>query len=143
MEFKDFIKQHTSVPNEYIDSLMSIYDPEGSQTDLSIDLDAVAKYLETSKSSLLKTLRTTYKEGADYVHTTKPLPRTAKYDGNHYKHTLISPNCFKRMCMRSNAPKAEEVRSYFASFDKLIAKYMSHMLTGIEQEKQKMRQTAS
>jgi hypothetical protein len=113
----EFLKQFSSIPNEFIDDLFSFYDPETAQNEPAIDIDAVAKWLQIAKFKLMETLRTSYKLGIDFTVTKMRNPRStvSKYGANSYKQVLLTPDCFKRMCMRSKGKMAEDVRTYFIS----------------------------
>ncbi len=133
MDTKEFLKTHSPIPNTFIDSFLSFYNPDTTQTDLVINLDTVAKWLGTQKKSLLSTLKTTYKVNIDYS-IKKTTNKKGKYGGNNYKRVYISPDCFKRLCMRSKTKKSEEVRTYFIELESLISKYKTHLLSGLKQE---------
>ena len=47
---------------------------------------------------------------------------------------LMTPDCFKRLCMRSRGKKAEEVRTYFIQIEALVLKYKDHMVAGMQAE---------
>ena len=137
MSLAQFVKQHTAIPNEFVDSFLAMYDPETSQTDMTIDMDVVSRWLNSTKSVLLRTLRASYKQGIDYQEV-KSVKRVGKYGGNNYKKVMISPDCFKRLCMRSATKRSEEVRSYFIALESLIVRYKTHMLDGMQREINKM-----
>lgn len=117
-----FLKMYSPIPNEFIDRFLSVYDPEALPTDPVIDADKAAALLGTQKSSLMQTLRNSYREGLDYI-VLKPRPS--------HTHVLLTPECFKRVCLLSRSKGAEEVRSYFLSIESLLVKYYTHMEHGI------------
>ena len=41
---------------------------------------------------------------------------------------LMTPDCFKRMCLLSKTNKAEEVRTYFIELEKLILNYKNYII---------------
>jgi len=51
MELSDFLKKYSTISNDFIDEFMSIYNPNTSQTDLTINIDIVSKWLEISKKN--------------------------------------------------------------------------------------------
>ena len=51
---------------------------------------------------------------------------------------LLTPDCFKRLCMRSRSKKAEDVRSYFINLEALIMKYRAQMMEGIRDEMERL-----
>jgi hypothetical protein len=140
-DLKTFLKQTTAIPNVFIDTFLTMYDPETTQTDMVIEADRAATWLGINKFTLLKTLRCSYRDGLDFkVNVTKKSrksPRSvnsARYGGNNFKHVLMTPDCFKRICMRSRSLRAEEVRTYFIELEALIVRYRAVLQKGMEAE---------
>jgi predicted GIY-YIG superfamily endonuclease/phage anti-repressor protein len=107
--------------------------PGTTQTDFAVNLEAISKWLKVKKSGLHKTLRNSYKEGIDYQMTKVPNPNvTGKYGRNSYKQVLLTPDCFKRLCMRSKGAQAEHVRTYFIEIESLVAKYQQQFIDGLQ-----------
>jgi hypothetical protein len=54
--------------------MFAMYDPDTAQTDLAVNLDAVAKWLKVAKYKLMHTLRSSYRDGIDFsvVKARKP-----------------------------------------------------------------------
>ena len=82
---------------------------------------------------MVSLLKQSYRNNIDYKIINLP-SRKHKYGGNNYKKVLITPDCFKRIAMRSNSAKAEEVRSYYINLESLIMKYFEHMMQGMQEE---------
>lgn len=137
-DLRSFLKQHATIPNEFIDSFLSMYNPETVQTDSVIDADKVAQWLKIPKYQLLAMLRESYREGFDYITTTSTIQRKGKYGGNNYKKVLLTPDCFKRLCMRSRSKRAEEVRTYFIQLESLLVRYRTVLLKGMDAEIKQM-----
>jgi phage anti-repressor protein len=131
---QQFLKQHSVIPNPFIDSFLAMYNPETLQTDFVVDADNAAKWLGVDKKYLLRAIYGHYKQNIDYIITNKKKERTAKYGGNRYKHVLLTPDCFKRVCMRSRSKNAEEVRTYFIELESLLVRYRSTLLQGMQHE---------
>ena len=130
---KDFIKQTTSIPNDFIDDMFGFYDNETLQTDFVIILDYVAKWLNSRKDTLVETLHRSYKEHIDYTVQTKGIRKTTP-KSNNQKLYLLTPDCFKRLAMMSKSKNAELVRSYFIEVEGLYIKYRKYIMNGMEQE---------
>lgn len=126
----EFLKKHSIIPNTFIDDFLEMYNPDTIQTDLVINLDHVVKLLNTRKSDLHKTLIASYKRGIDYT-IQKSVKKTGKYGGNNYNKIMITPDCFKRLCMRSRSKRAEEVRTYFIQLQSMLVKYKSFIIEGM------------
>jgi predicted GIY-YIG superfamily endonuclease len=136
--YPEFLKRHSTIPNDFIDSFLSMYDPNTSQTDIILELGVVAKWIKANKHNLTQTLKASYQKDIDYTIERITCKNGRKYGGNNCKRILISPDCFKRLCMRSNTPKAEEVRSYFIALESLLIKYRSVLVDGMKADIQKL-----
>jgi hypothetical protein len=134
-ELATFLKKMSPIPNKFIDDLFAFYQPDTAQTDLAINLDAVAKWLHVRKDVLMRTLRTSYTAKVDYEVTRMQNPNVnTKYGRNAYKRVLLTPDCFKRLCMRSRGKTAEDVRTYFIHVEALVVKYRKQMVEGMQHE---------
>jgi hypothetical protein len=45
---------------------------------------------------------------------------------------MLSPDCFKRLCLLSKTKKAEAVRTYFIELEKLIDNYKDYIIDGLK-----------
>lgn len=134
-ELASFLKRVSPIPNKFIDDMFSLYHPDTAQTDFAVDLSPVATWLGVRKDALMRTLRSSYTVDVDYSVTRMPNPKSqSKYGRNAYKHVLLTPDCFKRLCMRSRGKTAEDVRTYFIQVEALVVKYRRQMVEGMQQE---------
>jgi len=115
----DFLKKYSTIPNQFIDDFFSLYDYKTNDSDMVIDFDNLAKWLNIRKDNLKKTLERTYTQNIDYkINIIKSSGK-----GRPIEEIKITPECMKRMCMLSVSTKSEEVRTYFIKIEKLIDKY--------------------
>jgi superfamily II DNA or RNA helicase len=106
-------KKYSSINNKFIDDFCDLYNVKTSNDDFVIDLEKLANCLKSQKKVLKTTLLTSYQLNVDYkVKTLKPEGK-----GRPREEVMITPNCFKRLCMMSRTEKAEEVRSYFIALE--------------------------
>ena len=129
-----FVKRFTTVPAKFIDELFRFYTENTRQTDAIILIDDVAKWLECSRIELTRTLQRSYVKDVDYTSefATNPAKKAGLRTSNNYKRTLITPDCFKRLCMLSRAKKAEMVRTYFIDVESQFLKYKDQLMKGLE-----------
>jgi hypothetical protein len=103
------------IPPQFIYDFLEMMDVRRGNGRLCfISLDTVANWLGSTLKSLTRTLRRTrnpnmceFLEGRDYIEV--PLIKNG-HEGHDY---LISIDCFQKMCMRSNSPKAPFIREFF------------------------------
>ena len=138
---KAFIKKISNIPNEFIDDFFSFYKESTLQTDLVIDLDKVANWLDCPKYQLIRTLKLSYIKNIDYkqvksLNVIKKDPRS-----NNYKKFLITPDCFKRLCMMTRSSKGDTIRSYFIDIENNLIKYRQELLDGIKNNVKKLQKS--
>lgn len=133
MELKDFLKKYSTISNQFIDEFLSMYKPGLTQTDPYIELYIVAKWLGMRKHDIMKVIKKHYKKGIDYTEE-KSSKHKGTYGGNNYKLVLLTPDCFKRICMSSRTKKAEDVRTYYIQLEAMIIKYNEQMVEGMKDE---------
>lgn len=134
MKAKEYLKKMTNIPNQFIDDLFSFYDENTLQTDFVIDMNVVAKWLEARKDTLMETLKRSYKQNIDYTITKKINPNKKQPHSNNHKQVLLTPDCFKRLCMLTRSSKGETVRSYFIEIENTFIKYRQQTIEGIKMD---------
>ena len=131
LSLQDYLKKYSSINNKFIDDFFSLYDVKTSNDDFVINLENVAKWLNCKKFTLNDTIKNTYQINIDYK-ISKSINQ--KSTGRPREEVMITPNCFKRLCMMSRTEKAEEVRSYFISLEDHINKYKGYIIEGLNKK---------
>jgi phage anti-repressor protein len=130
LSLQDYLKKYSSINNKFIDDFFGLYNVKTSNDDFVIDLEKLANWLKSQKKVLKTTLITSYQLNIDYkVKTLKPEGK-----GRPIEEIMITPNCFKRLCMMSRTVKAEEVRSYFIALEDHINKYKGYIIEGLNKK---------
>ena len=130
MKFKDFLKKYSNLNDEFIDDFYNIYEfNENNNSDYMIDLDIVSKWLDTRKRKLKETLVKSYNKNIDYILQKE---KTGKISKTNKEIILLTPDCFKRMCLLSRTKKAEEVRTYYLELEKLLNNYKDYIIEGLQ-----------
>lgn len=129
-----FVKKYTAVPEKFIDELFEKYDVTTSQTDFAVKLSSITKWLGATKKSLTETLKLSYTENVDYQRV-RPTDRYYKTSAkvNNFVEYLLTPDCFKRLCMMSRSKNAEMVRTYFLAVEKAFYQYRNETEEGMRQ----------
>ena len=81
-----------------------------------VNIEEVAKLLQTRKGNLVKTLKNSYAQGIDYSITNNTINGKPGYVGrgkNTVRHVFVTQDCFKELCMQSHTERAALVRTYF------------------------------
>lgn len=132
-----FLKIHSVIPTKFIESFLSMYNPDTVQTDPVVNADNASTWLGIPKYVIIRTLKESYKQNIDYT-IERSVKKTGKYGGNNYLKVLMTPDCFKRVCMRSRTKRAEEVRTYFIQLESLLVRYKSVLLEGIKADEKRL-----
>ena len=133
IKFPEYLKKYTTINNKFIDDFFNLYNEDTTDVDFVINLDKVNNWLNSFKRNLKKTLIESYQENIDYkITTNKP-----KGKGRPNEEILLTPNCFKRLCMMSKTPKAEQVRDYFLQIESHLDKYKSYIIDGLRNDVRK------
>ena len=129
----DFLKKYTAVPNVFIDELFAMMQESTGPFDAVLDLDVVARWLSCKKFTLMKTLHKTYKRDIDYTEVKAPPPQRTHRGNNNYKRVMLTPDCFKHLCMQSRSRRAQEVRMYFIEVERVLLHYRNDLVKGLRQ----------
>ena len=136
----DVIKLFTNVPSRFVDDFFSLYTPNTTQTEFVINIDSLSKWLEVEKKLLVRTLKESYKVNTDYSIEKVARDPSIKAGSNNYTRVMLTPDCMKRLCMRSRSKKAETVRTYFIEIENFVIKYNSQIVEGIVNDVKKTEQ---
>lgn len=127
-----FLKKYSPVENAFVDDFFGQVDPSSPDDAHTVDLDFIAIWLAVRKGNLLKTLRASYMLGVDYV-ISKPPPSGAKGRGKNTRRiVMLTPDCFKTLCMQSRSPQADRVRAYFIAVEKTLFRYRAEIVEGMQ-----------
>ena len=128
---RDFLKKYSMLSNEFIDDFYNIYEfNESNNNDFIINLETISKWLNCEKSKLKKTLVNTY--ALNYDWTIKKEHPQNKVSKSNKEIILLTPDCFKRLCLLSKTKKAEEVRTYYLELEKLINNYKDYIIKNLK-----------
>lgn len=134
LEVRGFIKKYVAVDPLFVDDFFGLCDAHTAPNAFTVDLAIAAKYLHTTKSNLKLTLVRTYVNGIDYK-ISKPF----KGRGLGKKEViLLTPDCFKAMCMMSRTAKAKEVRTYYIAAEKALIRYREAITQRLEERVQQL-----
>jgi hypothetical protein len=99
-----------------------------SKTDFIIEFDSVWKWLGFSRKDHCKVVLEKYfTKGADYkiLNIQETAPEVAgavlkKNGGQNKEQILITVNTFKKLCLKSNTKKADEIHDYYIKMEEIL-----------------------
>ncbi len=118
-----FLCQFSTLPKKFIKDFFIIAKEEYNDTECVIDFDAMCAWLNVRKDHLKEILVKHFEKDYDYVIESKKKKQQNSTGLTTYNEILITPNCFKELCMISQSAKAKEVRKYFIEMERLIKRY--------------------
>jgi phage anti-repressor protein/Holliday junction resolvasome RuvABC endonuclease subunit len=125
-----FLKKFSTADNSFIDDFFSHIDINSPDDAHSVDLEFVSKWLNVRKGNLLKTLRASYILNVDYTwNKPKSMPGRGR---NTLRIVMLTPDCFKTLCMQSKSPQADRVRAYFIAVEKTLLRYRLEIMNGMK-----------
>jgi hypothetical protein len=134
MNLIEFLKTYSKINNDFIDDFFGLYDPN-DKYNFAINLENIAKWMNTNKSDLKNTLINSYKEKIDYK-IIKGISNGLK--GKPKDTILLTPKCFKLMAMQSKTKKAIQVREYYYELEQVIDQYKKYIIKGLEDKIKKL-----
>jgi superfamily II DNA or RNA helicase/phage anti-repressor protein len=127
-------KSHPNNKNilKFIDDFHNIYtfDTE-NENEFIINIDIVTKWLLSTKSRLKETLVRSYNKNIDYKVSKE---KSGKISKSNKEIIMLTPDCFKRLCLVSKTKKSEEVRTYFIELEKILDKYKSYIINAMKKQ---------
>ena len=120
---EQFLKKYSKLPNEFIDDFFRIAKESYDDNEFAINLTTISKWFGVTKGNLKRTLVSHFEEDVDYT-INKVIKKNKNNNGaNYVEIIMLTPNCFRELCMISQTKKAAEVRKYYITLDKLLIKY--------------------
>ena len=130
LSLKEFLKKYSTLSNNFIDDFYFIYDfNELNNNDFIINLEIISKWLGSEKGKLKKTLLKSYTKNMDWIIKKE---KEGKISKSNKEIILLTPDCFKRLCLLSKTKKADDVRTYYIELEKLINNYKNYIIEGLK-----------
>ncbi|KAJ3088288.1 hypothetical protein HK102_009106 [Quaeritorhiza haematococci] len=93
------------------------------QGECCIDLDQALDWMGVvDKQSQTRKLEERFKIGVDFL--LGQTPKQTGRGGHNKKTYLLTPECFKGMCMLAQSKKGDEARQYFIAMEDIVKKYV-------------------
>jgi phage anti-repressor protein len=129
---EEFLKQYSNIPIEFIKDFYNISKEEYNDNEKIISFDNVVKWLNVRHENLKRLLISKFEK--DYDYSIEKINLQKKGGGTYTYKILLTPDCFKELCMISQTERAKEVRKYFLILEKLIRKYKDDINEKIKKE---------
>jgi phage anti-repressor protein len=131
MDLKNFLKKYSSIDNFFLDEFLGFYNIHTKNTEFVVNLENVAKWLNTNKNMLKTTLQNSYILNKHYILKEG---KTHPHGGRVNIDIFITTRTFKKLCILTKTKKGEQVRDYFLDLEDLISEYKSYIINGLEEK---------
>ena len=133
MDLENFLISNSKINKKFIKDFFGFQktDQYKEYKPFTIDLDDVAFWLDAVKYNLKNTLTISYIKDIDFI-VIKSLLLGYQDQPKHNKETiLLTSDTFKMLCMRSKTKKANKVRQYYLSLEKMIDEYKDVIINNL------------
>lgn len=134
------MKKFSTIPNQFLNDFFKLFNYESNDnSEKIVNGNDVIKWLEIHKHNLKKTLKKSYIKEIDYTIT--KIKKIKGQGGQKNEIIMLSIDCFKMICQSTQSKKGKEVRKYFIEVEKLLNKYKSYVIEGLENKISKLEKS--
>ena len=130
---EDFIVKRSNIPKKFLRDFFNLGGDTYGDTYKNINFDNVVKWLDTQKSHLKRLLVDNFKIMDDYTEE-KILVKNRNRGANYVSKIMLSPDCFKELCMISQTEKAKGVRKYYIVAEGLLRDHFEKIINDLNKE---------
>ena len=129
-----FILERSTISKKFLNDFFNIAGEKYRDNVISINFNIVVDWLEVEKKNLKRLLVDNFKKDVDYTEEKVKVMNKKGKGANYVSKILVTPDCFKDICMLSQTAKAKEVRVYYRTVEKLLMDYYEDIQQQIEKE---------
>lgn len=124
-ELDNYLINNSNIDKEYITEFLKIQKKKvyDKYKPFTIDLKDISYLLELKETKLKKILNKNYSVNTDYISIKNPFK-------DYNKILLLTPDCFKMICLGSKSKKADMIRDYYLEIEKIVSKLANSMSGG-------------
>jgi len=131
---EEFILQRTTISEKFLHDFFNIAGDKYCDNVISINFNIIVKWLEVEKQNLKRLLVSNFKKDIDYTEEQIKVKNKNGKGANYVAKILVTPDCFKDICMLSQTAKAKEVRLYYRTIEKLLMDYYQDIQQNLQKE---------
>ena len=138
MKFIDFIKEHTTISNKFIDDFYDIFndDIEIYNSAFIVNSYTLMKWLDMKqKENFIETIEKSYKLDEDYIIE---YPNKNTRGGINKKIYLLTTRAAKKYCLMTKSKKGNEIRNYFLDIEEVLYKFKDYIIKGLQDKIKKL-----
>jgi len=131
---EEFILKRTTISKKFLHDFFNITGEKYRDALISINFDTVVKWLDVEKKNLKRLLVGNFIKDIDYTEERILIKNKNGSGANYVAKIMITPDCFKDICMISMTAKAKEVRLYYKTIEKLLMDYYEDIENNLRKE---------
>lgn len=132
-KLEDFIVKRSNIPKDFLTDFFNLGGDTYGDTYKNIKFDDVVKWLNINKNNLKRLLVSNFKIMDDYTEE-KILVKNKNRGANYVSKIMLTPDCFKELCMISQTEKAKGVRKYYIIAEGLLRDHFEEIINNLNEE---------
>jgi phage anti-repressor protein len=130
---EDFIVKRSNIPKDFLTDFFNLGGDTYGDTYKNISFDDVVKWLKVQKNHLKRLLVSNFQIMDDYTEE-KILVKNKNRGANYVSKIMLTPDCFKELCMISQTEKAKGVRKYYIIVEGLLRDHFEGIINNLNEE---------
>ena len=132
-KLEDFINKRSNIPKTFLKDFFNLGGDSYGDTYKNINFDDIVKQLDVQKNHLKRLLINNFKINDDFTEE-KILVKNKKRGANYVSKIMLTPDCFKELCMLSQTDKAKGVRRYYIVAEGLLRDHFEQIINDLNKE---------
>lgn len=132
-KLEDFIIKRSNISKDFLKDFFNLGGDTYGDTYKNINFDDVVKWLGVVKNNLKRLLKDNFNIMDDYTEE-KILIKNNKRGANYVSKIMLTPDCFKELCMLSQTEKAKGVRKYYIIVEGLLRDHFEQIINDLNKE---------
>jgi len=132
-KLEDFIIKRSNISKDFLRDFFNLGGDTYGDTYKKINFDDVVKWLGVVKNNLKRLLKDNFNIMDDYTEE-KILVKNNKRGANYVSKIMLTPDCFKELCMLSQSAKAKGVRKYYITVEGLLRDHFEQIINDLNKE---------
>ncbi len=130
---EDFIIKRSNISKNFLQDFFNLGGNSYGDTYKNINFDDIVKWLNVQKNHLKRLLINNFEIINDYTEE-KILVKNKNRGANYVSHIMITPDCFKELCMISQTENAKKVRKYYIIVEELLRDHFEQIINELNKE---------
>ena len=132
-KLEDFIVKRSNIPKKFLQDFFNLGGDSYGDAYKNINFDDIVKWLDVQKNHLKRLLTNNFVIIDDYTEE-KILVKNKKRGANYVSKIMLTPDCFKELCMLSQTEKAKGIRKYYIVAEGLLRDHFEQIINELNKE---------